>query len=159
VFSVDGNNQSYIEAEARSRQGVPFTVASDESRSGGAFELVPSGSGSHTSVPDEGKVLWYDLRVTNGGTFTLWSLISAPGANPGSFWVSVDGGPDSQLTATPGAGWGWVKLGGTLAISSGAHTLKVKVRDEGSLIDKLLLTKSTSVTPTGLGGTAITCTP
>jgi hypothetical protein len=155
VYAVDGNAHSYIEAEGRSRQAGPFAQAADESRSGGAFEVVAEGSGNHTTVPDEGKVLWYDLKVTNGGDFFLSLLANGPDSGSDSLWFSLDGGPDTAVTTT--SGWGWVTSPAPVAISTGNHTLKLKVREDGVLIDKALLTRATAFTPTNLGNTALAC--
>ena len=44
-----------------------------------------------------------------------------------------------------------------LSFPTGKHTLKIKVRENGALIDKIMLTKDGAFTPTGLGGTALAC--
>jgi hypothetical protein len=158
VYAVDGQAHSYLEAEGRSRQTGPFTTTSgDPTRSGGAYLTVTEGSGNHTTVPDEGKVLWFDATVTRGGSFSLWALANAPDTSSDSFWISVDGGPDTQLTIPAQVGWTWASLGSALTLSSGTHTLKVKVREDGVLLDKLLLTASAAFVPQGLGNTALAC--
>ena len=154
-YAVDGSNNSYIEAEARSRQSGPYALASDAARSGGAYIATADASGNHTAEPDEGKVLWYDVTVSNGGSFTLWALGNGPDGGSDSFWVSVDGNPDVQLPVTSAA-WGWTSAASALNLSNGKHTLKIKVREDGALIDKLLLTRL-GTTPTGLGGGALAC--
>jgi hypothetical protein len=155
VYTVNGNVDSYLEAEGRSRQTGPFVKVTDATRAGGAYEQVTKGTGSHTTVPDEGKVMWYDLNVSNGGTFTLWMLANGPDTGSDSFWFSVDGGPDLRVNL-PANVWGWVSPG-TVSITTGTHTIKVKVREDGALVDKILLTKNTTFTPTGLGGAALSC--
>jgi hypothetical protein len=144
LYAVDGNTaMTYLEAELASRSSGPFVTISDPLRSGGAYSEVSEGSGSHTSAPDEGKIMLYDLDIANGGSFHLWFLVQGPDTSSDSFWVSVDGGPDTQLTA--GGGWGWVHLGAsTFSIPTGRHSLKVKVNEDGARVDKIALTKSTA---------------
>ena len=86
-------------------------------------------------------MLWYDLNVTTSGNFFIWALANGPDTGSDTMWVSVDGNADQQLTLpTPVNTWGWVKLNTTaINIPAGKHTLKVKVREDGALIDKLAL--------------------
>jgi fibronectin type 3 domain-containing protein len=158
TYNVNGGDQ-YIEAEGRSRGDGPFTQVTDAARSGGAYLQVNEGSGSHTTVPDEGKVLWYDVNVGATGNFFIWALANGPDAASDTMWISVDGNADQQLTLpTPVNTWGWVKLNTTaINIPAGLHTIKVKVREDGALIDKLAISTNAGFTPTGLGGTALTC--
>jgi fibronectin type 3 domain-containing protein len=158
VYAVNGGD-AYIEAESRSRGDGPFTLQTNAGRSGGAFMQVTEGSGGHTTVPDEGKVLWYDLNVTAAGNYFVWALANGPDTSSDTMWVSLDGNADQQLTLpTPVNTWGWVKLSTTaLNMPAGAHTLKVKVREDGALIDKLLLTQSSTLTPSGITNPALIC--
>jgi hypothetical protein len=157
VFDVDGAGSSYLEAEAPSRQDGPFLRVGDDTASGQAYVEVANGSGNHSTAPDEGKVMWYDLNVTSGGTFFLWGRANGPDTASDSFWASVDSGPDIQLNMLPAAGFGWVKSASTLAIATGKHTLKIKVREDLARLDKIALSKSSTFTPSGLGGTALLC--
>jgi Domain of unknown function (DUF1929) len=156
VFNVDGNASSYLEAESPSRRDGPWITQSGPV-SGGTYLEVNSTSGSHTSAPDEGKVLWFDVNVTSGGTFIPWLHANGPNTSADSFWVSINGSPDVQINL-PANSWGWVKPAtATLNIPTGKHTLKVKVREQGALLDKIVLTKSTSFTPSGITNAVLTC--
>src|SRR3954454_20429056 len=111
---------------------------------------VTDGSGDHTAVPDEGKVMWYDVNVFNGGSFFLSLYGNGLDASSATAWVSVDGNPDLQYTAPVGA-WGWAQVGaGAVSLPTGLHTLKIKVRQDGLKIDKVSLSK-TSTLPSGQG--------
>jgi fibronectin type 3 domain-containing protein len=158
VYNVNGTDQ-YIEAEGRSRGDGPFTQVSDVARSGGAYMQVTEGSGTHATVPDEGKVLWYDLNVTTGGSFYIWALANGPDTGSDTMWISVDGNADQQLTLpTPVNTWNWVKLNTTaISIPTGKHTIKVKVREDGALIDKLAFTTNSAFMPSGTANPALTC--
>jgi hypothetical protein len=156
VYSINGTDQ-YIEAEGRSAVDGPFTQVSDGSRSGGAYIQVDEGSGNHSTVPDEGKVLWYDLNVATTGNFYIWALVNGPNTSSDSFWISVDGNADQQLSL-PANTWGWVRLNATaINIPAGKHTLKVKVREDGALIDKLAFTTSSGFTPSGIANPTLAC--
>ena len=51
--------------------------------------------------------------------------------------------------------WGWKKVGTTLQIGDGLHSFKVKNRENGANIDKIILTKDKSFVPAGLGVSAL----
>ena len=69
MYAVNGNANSYIEAEAELAQGaVRSCTTADASRSGGDYIDITEGSGNHTTVPDEGKVMWYDVNVSTAVT-------------------------------------------------------------------------------------------
>jgi hypothetical protein len=51
--------------------------------------------------------------------------------------------------------WGWKKVGTTISIANGAHTFKIKDREAGSSVDKILLTKDKNYVPSGLGASAL----
>jgi fibronectin type 3 domain-containing protein len=157
-YNLNGSDQ-YIEAEGRSRGDGPFAQVADGSRSGGAYMQNTDMTGSHTTVPDEGKVLWYDLNVATTGNFYIWALANGPDANADTMWVSLDGNADQQLTLpTPVNTWAWVRLSATATnIPAGKHTLKIKVREDGALIDKLAFTTSSGFTPSGIANTPLTC--
>ncbi len=155
-FAVDGTRTSYVEAEIASRRAGPFST-SPAGDTSGPFVAVASNGGTHTSVPDEGKVLWYDLTVTNGGQFFVWARVSQP-SGTGSFWVSLDGNADQTLSLpAAGSGWQWVRVPSAIAISSGPHTLKIKVREPSAQIDKIVFHQSSSFVPSGLGNESLIC--
>jgi hypothetical protein len=157
VFQMDGAATTYLEAETPSRKDGPFASIGDETASGQAYIEVADGSGNHSTVPDEGKVMWYDLNITNGGTFFLWGRGQGVDTASDSFWVSVDSNPDIQLNTLPAAGFGWVQSTSTLALPTGKHTLKIKVREDLARLDKIALTKASGFVPSGLGGGALLC--
>ena len=156
IYPVGGD--VYLEAECSSRRSGPWSLIDDPARSSGQLIEVLQGSGNHTSATgvDEGKVMWFDLDVTSAGTYNLWFLSQGPTGGDDSFWISIDGRPDTQLS--PIATWGWRQPAmAAHVLAAGPHQLKIKVREDGTRVDKIFLTKGTTP-PSGLGGPApITC--
>jgi hypothetical protein len=106
---------------------------------------------SNTGI-DEAKVSWYDLNVTTAGTYNLWFLSQGPTTDDDSFWISIDGRLDTQLTPTDV--WGWRQPATVAhALTAGKHQLRVKVREDGARIDKIFLSTGTTA-PHRHGGTA-----
>ena len=157
TYAVNGSVDSYLEAEGSSRRSGPWQVMTDGTPSAGAYIEVTQGSGNYNTAPDEGKVMWYDLNVSNGGSFNVWMYTQGLTTSDDSFWVSVDGRADLRPTPDPGPTWGWRKVGTTtISIPTGKHQLKIKVREDGTRVDKILLTKATT-TPTAIGPAALAC--
>jgi hypothetical protein len=71
-----------------------------------------------------------------------------------SFTVQIDSGT-TKVVNLPRTGWGWKRTSGALALANGAHTLYIKNREDGSSIDRLLLTRDERYTPAGIGGAAL----
>lgn len=150
-YNIDGNTDSYFEAENYTSLVGTFRSVSDASRSNGQYMDTPNGSGNSNT-----NYLTYELDVTNGGTFSIYMLSTGPDGSSDSFWVSVDGGTDNQLVTGSSGAWQWKKSGSTLSLPTGTHTLYVKVREDGAQADKILLSKSGSLSPSGFGGTSLT---
>ena len=154
VFPVDGARDNYLEAEIHTRTaGTRFQRVTDGSRSSAAYMQIPQGAGSFTTAGTSPDHLVFDLNVVSGGTFNVWLLGAGPDTSSDSFWVTVDSGADVSVNNIPLA-WTWVKSPATVSMPTGTHTLRIKNREDGARIDKILLTKLTT-TPSGLGGGAL----
>ncbi len=106
------------------------------------------------SGDSDANYLKYDLEVTNGGSFYIYLLSQGPDGSSDSFNVAVDSGSNYQVTTGSAGSWAWKKPSSSISLSTGTHTLYIKVREDGAKVDKIALTK-TSSTPSGLGGTAL----
>jgi hypothetical protein len=149
-YAVDGATKAFLEAEGATSRAGRFTLTADEQRSGGAYMSIPgSGMGK-----DAGTYLSFDLKVGHGGTFYIWLLGYGPSDSADSFYVRADGGKLVQANLTRKS-WGWKRADGTIALSDGAHVLKIQNRENGARVDKLLLTKDKSFVPSGMGGQAL----
>jgi Right handed beta helix region/Protein of unknown function (DUF1565) len=149
AYAVDGRANTFIEAEQYGSLSGHFRAQADSSRSAGAYMTIPA-SGMRKDV---GTYLSYDLSVSDGGTFYIWLLGYGPDDSADSFFVQADGGSSIQANLTRGT-WGWKRADGTIKLGSGAHTLQVKNREDGSSVDKFLLTKDKGFVPAGLGAAA-----
>jgi hypothetical protein len=113
------------------------------------MRIPGSGTGN-----DPKTYLTFDLQVREGGTFSIWLLGYGPDDSTDSFFVQVDSGSSVQSNLSRGK-WSWKRASSTITISNGAHTLKIKNREDGASVDKILLIKDKEYTPSGLGDTAL----
>lgn len=151
---VDGGN-IWIEAESGAASGV-FTVGLDPGAAGGRYVWAPQGTGGGAGA------LALDVDVPVAGTYVLYGRVSAPTSGDDSLFVQVDDGPQWlwDTARSPAGQWSWDAVahrGGadpiSVYLSAGHHTLTVSHREDGTRLDRMLLTRS-GTRPDGLGDTA-----
>jgi len=154
-------SDTYLWREAEVAAGgedfAPFEVRSDSDAAGDKYIMVPDGNGSHYSSPmPEGRAT-YTFDVPAEGVYQLWGRINAQ-SNGNSFWVIVDGGAPYYWAVDIKWDWDWFMLSDyetgplTVNLSAGTHTIEVVWREDGTRLDKLLLTGDLDYVPSGTGG-------
>jgi hypothetical protein len=112
--------------------------------------MVTAGNNSQTSAPTSG---WSTLTFTApvAGTYKLWARILTPTTSDDSYWVRTDSGAWATWDMPEFTTWTWSASTTTYTLTAGTHTLAFAYREDGTKIDKVLLTTNTTYTPTGLG--------
>jgi hypothetical protein len=165
----------WLEAGYPATINSPMQIDADASASEGQYIHVPNGAGT-------GGETTYSVSITEPGDYILWGRTLSPDGNNDSFFMEVDTSGDKLWDLQDRSGsWVWDKGSdrgtGTdqspeidpvvFSLSAGAHTIKVKQREDGTKLDKLLLTNDLGYTPSGLGEPAenipgcgdLTCDP
>ncbi|MCK5600805.1 right-handed parallel beta-helix repeat-containing protein, partial [Candidatus Pacearchaeota archaeon] len=149
----------WLETEYPDSIQSPMAVAADGLASEGSFVQAPEGSGYQSA--SSGVMTTYTVNIAQAGEYVLWGRVITPNVNADSFYVKIDEGADNLWDIPAGGSWHWDPVsnrGGAdpvvFNLSAGIHTIKIKVREDGAQIDKLLLTNDTGLVPTGLGQTA-----
>ncbi|UYZ64948.1 PKD domain-containing protein [Hymenobacter weizhouensis] len=151
----------WLEAESGTIS-APMQVLSDAAASGGQYITVAAGNTSGSTPPTSG-IARYNLSLAQAGTYKLWGRVIAPSTADDSFWVRVDGGSWIKWNYVEvGSAWHWDEVQNSdngnqvlqLSLAAGAHTLEIGYRDDGALLDKLLLTSDLTYVPSGAGETA-----
>jgi PKD repeat protein len=145
----------FDDGDRRHRWGV--RSGSDASNSGYAV-AVPN-VGENEGDTTDGARLDYVADFDQTGTYYVWVRARGPSGNDDSVHVGLDGSPETYggLGLSPGgAGWDWTnEVGGnrvTVTVSSsGTHTLSLWMREDGTEVDKLLVTSNASYTPSDEG--------
>lgn len=143
--SVSFDGYLWMEAE----DGIltpPMEKAFDANASGGGYVHVPEGTGVNA-----GKVT-FTVYLPVSGTFYLWGRGLGPSGTSDSFWSYVDNGTPEIFNLQNQVTWGWRRRTTPLVLSAGVHTITIENREDGTLLDKILLTNLGSYTPSGLGG-------
>ena len=156
-----------IEAESydtRTTSGVHSWVSllDNDASAGNAMVTTPN-SGALNKTLDSTPVMKYPVLFTESGLHTIW-IRGYGDTNPigygnnDSVHVSLDNSASSlvSLNQFPAA-WTWSrqKQGGGIATinipSVGVHTVTIGMREDGFQIDKFIIAKSNTFTPTGVG--------
>ena len=149
----------WLEAEWGNRV-APMAVEVDSTASSGYYVWIPAEAGDITDPSQAGGSVSFTLNLPVAGDYVIWGRVRADSTtSDNSFFVSMDSG-SNLLWATPtgGSGWTWdlVKNQGSTgpqvyALGAGTHTLVIKQREDGTKLDRILITNDRTYVPQGLG--------
>jgi hypothetical protein len=148
--------QHWLEAEYTDSITSPMQTDTDPQASESQYIYVPNEAGS-------GGEATYTITITQPGEYVLWGRTIAPTAADNSFRIDVDGAERIWLVEWS-SDWIWDQVNDwdsglddfiadprTFTLSPGIHTIRVRQREDGTKLDKLLLTNDQTYTPSGLG--------
>jgi hypothetical protein len=140
----------WFEAEAGAPTS-PLVAAADAAASNGQFIWVPSGAAVDCTTTTTGGWATYTVNVATAGTYKIWGRSIAPSTSKDSFCLQVDTGAVTNFTLNVSPTWVWslaqTPTSSTYTLSAGTHTIKVRYRETGAKLDRLLLTNNLSYTP------------
>ena len=92
----------------------------------------------------------YTVTISQAGSYILRGRVRAPNAQDDSFFVQIDSGLDNLWEVATGDYWHWDEVNNrdgrtdpvTFVLTEGMHTIKVKLREDGTQLDKLVLTNN-----------------
>ena len=136
--------------------GIPYSGAS-----GNAYLQALPNTGTNnnnTGYTTLSPELQYKINFTTTGTYYIWIRGLGLTGSDDSIHAGIDGtGPSSakNIEGFPNS-WTWSKskagASATIVVSTaGVHTFNLWMREDGFMVDKILLTKSSSYTPSGTG--------
>jgi hypothetical protein len=98
----------------------------------------------------------YTVHIAHAGVYILWGRVKASHGGDNSFFVQVDDNEDNLWEVEMGGHWHWDKINNRdildpvrFILTSGAHTIRIKLREDGTKLDKLLLTNNADFVPNG----------
>jgi hypothetical protein len=160
LFSETTPVKLWIEAEDGNLQW-PMEIADDENASAGGYVWVPEGTGSYGTVSESAGFAEYAFEVPESGEYVIWGREVSNDSASDSFFVSIDGQPDIVWHTRPGGEDQWTWDGVSLRVaeapdyasaaerfqlSAGPHTLRISQREDGTKLDRLLITNQTDIT-------------
>lgn len=171
-FDVGGlGSYTYVWYEAESGElSGKMNVRSHESSSG--YKYVEAIGIEGIGEVSKEDALMIRFQIAEAGEYVIWGRILAPSRDENSFYVSVNGGdkvlwdtqgPDQEMTAQV---WSWDPVRSRSASSEeggnpkafyfepGWHTLRIFGREEGTGLDRVLITNNVIYRPRGKGDAA-----
>ena len=158
--SGDGGDTVCIEAEDGDfHYYTKWKIKDDIGGTSGSYITVRSGYNSTNSPPGSYGIVEYDFTVNESGNYRVWGRVIAPSGNSDSFWVMMDNGSWIRWNEIQSSSdWVWDEVhdadnGNQVVnffLSAGSHTLKIAYREDGTKLDKLIITGEATV-PQGKG--------
>jgi len=150
-----GVENLWLEAEDADTIVNPFRVANDESASGGKYIGSPNGTGNEYT-PGGTVMAAYTVNISRAGVYILWGRVQARHGGDNSFFIQVDDNEDTLWEVEIGDPWHWDTVNDRdirdpvrFILNPGVHTIRIKLREDGTKLDKLLLTNNADFVPNG----------
>jgi fibronectin type 3 domain-containing protein len=169
AYSQDSGSNHLVSIEAEHYNSTAgqasqwWVWTTDTGYSGdGVMQALPnSGTTTNTGYVTGSPSLNYKVKFDTTGTYYVWILGRAATTSDDSLHAGLDGATISTCDRIGGGfttTWAWSKTTqdssspATFSVSTpGVHTLNIYMREDGFILDKIVLTTSSSYTPTGTG--------
>ncbi|MCP4745024.1 MAG: hypothetical protein GY874_02630 [Desulfobacteraceae bacterium] len=158
---VDDSVQDYAKIWIEAEDGdiySPMTIADDPEASAQGYIQAPNGSGYHSSASKEYGYSEYTFVVPSAGNYIVWGRVLAASGQDDSFFVSMDNGLSALWDVQMSDSWVWDQLvdrgqtePASYYLTAGTHTLTVYQREDGSKLDRILITNDMEYIPEALG--------
>ena len=142
-----------IEAENGSLN-YPFEYGWDNDASSNQFIWVPNGTGNNRTHSSNAGYAEFVFEVPTTGDYVIWGCVLAKSRKDDSFYVSVDESAYLVWNTKRSKSWTWDQVssqGGVdpviYHLETGEHTLKIMQREDGTQIDKILITNDMKYAP------------
>jgi hypothetical protein len=144
----------YLEAESANSITAPMHIHDDAEASAGRYITVDAGQNSTTDPPATG-IASYNITVS-GGTYLIICRTIAPTGTDDSFWLRIHGATTQTNNHSSGwirwdvvdsTDWNWGSVSSMddagevvqFTMSSGNYMLEIGYREDGALLDAILL--------------------
>jgi K319L-like, PKD domain len=136
-----------VEAESGSLT-APMVVQSSGTASGGQYVVVPEGSGNNYNDATKGGPgqISHALNIPEAGTYALWARTRAPNGTSDSFYVTSGGNLIREWTVPASTTWRWNEVS-EIFLNAGALNLEFRQREDGTQLDRIILTNDLSFVP------------
>jgi hypothetical protein len=103
-----------------------------------------------TNIASNSPRMDYEVEYSAPVTLNVWIRGLGLSGSRDSAWVGVDGNDGAaQVVSLTRGSYGWT-TSGQISLSAGVHTINIWMREDGSIVDRVLLTPQSTV-PTGDG--------
>lgn len=144
-------NGLWIEAESGTIEAGWSILIGDTNTSANLYVSTPQNTGANYTTagdPLAGKCI-VNFSVT-AATYAVWVRVLAPTMSDDSFHAKMDQEAYALWDCDENSDWVWQKWANK-TLTSGEHTLTICQREDGALIDRVLIANNLTYTPTGKG--------
>lgn len=148
----------WLEAECAT-VGSRWTKVKSSLAANGEFVVVQNGTSYGSPPTDEASRVRFTLGNASAGSYSLFTRTDAPGPLSDSYWVRINDGSWFSWNSgfAIGDGFQWNEFpDNQILLKSGTNTIDFAFREDGTRLDKILVTTPGS-DPTGMGGQASNC--
>ncbi len=151
LVSMEAENMSA--SDPRTDPGnLSWTTASSQATFSGAGYIQTANSGSANGDWVNAAETSYEVKFATTGNYTVWIRRYSPDDASNSVFLGMSGTGLASYdnVATVGA-WGWYKFTGAFTVNaSGNKTIQLRRREDGYLVDKIVLSTDASYDPSVL---------
>jgi hypothetical protein len=152
AITVNSTSANAITLEAES--GVltaPMVLRSDfYGASGGQYVEVPNGTGNNTNDATFGGPgqVRYSINIPQSGSYALWARTTALNGGNDSFYVTRNNNSVliKEWSVPLSTTWQWTKIK-NLSLSAGLLSLEFRQREDGTQLDRLILSNDLTFVP------------
>jgi hypothetical protein len=149
-------DEIWLEAESANTMSPPMQVWLDRADAiGGRYIAVEPGNNSLDNPPAEGVATY--VFAVKGGTYKILVRVIAPSVDDDSFWFNIPGATTQtanhssgwvKMDVAEGSTWHWDEVNSDddgdqtvqFTMGAGTYTLYIAYREDGTLLDRLLIT-------------------
>ncbi|MBK7877393.1 MAG: hypothetical protein IPJ77_16925 [Planctomycetes bacterium] len=132
----------------------PMVQVVDSSASNARYVTVPNGTGNNTSTTGTSGSTAFTFNVTAPGNYYVWALVKGPSSTDNQFWARMDNGTSHNWSLPVTSVWTWDKVNNSGAqdpvlwnLTSGNHTLRIRWREDGARLDRVIVTSDPAYVP------------
>ena len=148
----------WLEAECGT-VGNHWETLENAEASEGKYVVYPQGLSKELPPSDPADQIVYSFDVSQAGSYYLLARIKASNISKNSFWVRIDNQPWIEwwegMALSQQFNWNQAP-GAPFVLSAGNHTITFAYREDGTQLDKLLISSS-DVLPIGTGEATSNC--
>lgn len=166
MATVPGNDEDEGPDDGDDMSSHSWVSYSDSDASSDTALSANPNWGYNPSDTENGERLDYHVEFGTTGTYNVWVRMDCSSGGDDSVHAGLNGTPESYgaigLTergsthCSSESGWAWMNETDDGAVtvevdSAGKHTVNLWMREDGTAIDKILLTTDSTFTPSGDG--------
>jgi len=132
--------------------GMKWAIYSDADATGGSYTMVPDNGNANAGDSSDAPRLDFTVNFAKTGEHFIWVRALTPGGTNDSCTPVYDGDVVTQWHMGQSDDWTWKKCDTTFAASTGTRTFSIRMREDGTEIDKIVLTTDPDYDPSTVNG-------